>query len=331
MGLATDGGPCARLGAWSQFTEGDGRMVEPTGRRMLALIANGLTPTNEALLRAFARQGFAPRLVSPDRAARLDPRRWLALARLDVRATLDGIESGFFALRRAEDAGLTLLNPTRHLHACHDKLTTAFRLTEAGVAHPRTALVDGESALPSFTGPVVVKPRFGGGGEDVALCADRAELLRLLRSVAGRAWFARHGALVQPYVESGGRDLHLVVAAGKVVGAIERRTAPGDWRTGPAAGGPARPVTPSPEAVALALAATRAVGGDLVGVEILPTSEGYVVLELNGAVDFGAAYSVGVTDVFDLAARRLSALATLRAAARLRAPSRVETAVAATA
>jgi len=305
-------------------------MVEPAGRRMLALIANGLTPTNEALLHAFARQGFAPRLVAPDRAARLDPRRWFALARLDVRATLDGIESGFFALRRAEDAGLTLLNQTRHLHACHDKLTTAFRLTEAGVAHPRTALVDGESALPSFTGPVVVKPRFGGGGEDVALCADRPELLRQLRSVGRRAWFARHGALVQPYVESGGRDLHLVVAAGKVVGAVERRALPGEWRTGPApGGGPVRPVTPSPEATALALAAARAVGGDLVGVEILPTGDGPVVLELNAAVDVDAAYSFGSTDVFDLAARRLSALATLRAATRRRAPGKAGTAVAA--
>jgi [lysine-biosynthesis-protein LysW]--L-2-aminoadipate ligase len=287
-------------------------MPEPARRRMLALIAHSLTPTNEALLRAFARQGFAPRLVSPDRAARLDPERWFALARLGVRPTLDGIESGFFALRRAEDAGLTLLNRTRELHACHDKLTTAFRLTEAGVAHPRTALVDGESALPSFAGPVVVKPRFGGGGEEVALCADRDELIERLRSVAGRTWFARHGALVQTYVESGGRDLHLVVAAGKVVGAVER---------GVGEGGPRRPITPSHEAVVVALAAARAVGGDLVGVEILPTSDGYVVLEVDGAVDFGAAYSLGATDVFDLAARRLSALATLRGVARRRAPT----------
>jgi [lysine-biosynthesis-protein LysW]--L-2-aminoadipate ligase len=279
---------------------------------MLALIARSLTPTNEALLRAFARNGFAPRLVSPDQATRLDPERSVALGRLDVRPSLDGIEPGFFALRLAEDAGLTVLNGTRELLACHDKLSTAFRLTAAGVGHPRTALIDGDSALPCFAGPVVVKPRFGGRGEDVALCADREELVQHLRSIAARSWFARHGALVQAYVESDGRDLHLVVAAGQLVGAVERQAVSGEWRTGVAVGGLCRPITPPPEAAALALAAARAVGGDLVGVEVLATSDGYVVLELDGAVDFSVAYSLGATDVFDLAARRLAALAMLR-------------------
>ena len=56
---------------------------------------------------------------------------------------------------------------------------------------------------------------------------------------------------------------------------------------------------PPPIACELAVAAASAVGGDLVGVELLPLGPGrYVVLEINAAVDFSAEYSVE-EDVFD--------------------------------
>jgi glutathione synthase/RimK-type ligase-like ATP-grasp enzyme len=56
---------------------------------------------------------------------------------------------------------------------------------------------------------------------------------------------------------------------------------------------------PPPIACELAVAAASAVGGDLVGVDLLPLGPGrYVVLEINAAVDFSAEYSVE-EDVFD--------------------------------
>ena len=56
--------------------------------------------------------------------------------------------------------------------------------------------------------------------------------------------------------------------------------------------------TPSPAAVRLALEAARAIGADLVGVDLLPVGPGrYSVLEVNGAVDFTAEYSPR-SDVF---------------------------------
>jgi glutathione synthase/RimK-type ligase-like ATP-grasp enzyme len=50
-------------------------------------------------------------------------------------------------------------------------------------------------------------------------------------------------------------------------------------------------VEPSPVAQALALAAARASRLDLVGVDLLPTAHGFVILELNGAVDFRPLYA----------------------------------------
>jgi glutathione synthase/RimK-type ligase-like ATP-grasp enzyme len=51
------------------------------------------------------------------------------------------------------------------------------------------------------------------------------------------------------------------------------------------------PVDPPPIARALALSAARAAGVDLVGVDLLPTGNGFVVIELNGAVEFRAVYA----------------------------------------
>jgi hypothetical protein len=82
----------------------------------------------------------------------------------------------------------------------------------------------------------VVKPRFGSWGRDVYLCRDESELRARLNWLGRRRWFRRQGALVQSLVEPTGRDLRLLVAGGKVVGAVERRALPGEWRTNVALG-----------------------------------------------------------------------------------------------
>ena len=72
----------------------------------------------------------------------------------------------------------------------------------------------------------------------------------------------------------------------------------GEWRTNAALGAQVEPVEPPPIARALALAAAEAARADLVGGDLLPTPNGgFVVLELNGAVEFRPAYAPG-RDVF---------------------------------
>ncbi|HEX7083105.1 MAG TPA: ATP-grasp domain-containing protein [Gaiellaceae bacterium] len=280
--------------------------LSPPAAVELALVARGPTTTNVGLLRAFRRLGIEAELVHPDAlVGGREPD--VAFARLDVRPTLDGVEQGFFALRRSEQGGLPILNPPGALAACHDKLVTALRLGEARLPHPRTAHVDGDGPPPSLEPPYVVKPRFGSWGCDVTLSRDARELARRLRGLARRPWFALHGALVQEFLPSGGRDLRLVVAGGAVVGAVERRARRGEWRTNVALGATRHPVAPPTDASALAVAAAEAVGADLVGVDLIPTPSGWVVLELNGAVDFTDDYSFGDANVFDLAAERLAA------------------------
>lgn len=220
------------------------------------------------------------------------------LARLDVLPTLDGVEPGLLELFLLERADVAILNPPAALLAAHDKLRTAHVLFRARLPHPWTMhLLPGDDT-PRLASPAVVKPRFGSWGIDVARCDTTDELARHLDEVGTRPWFKRHGALLQELVTPRGYDLRVVVAGGTTVGAIERVAAPGEWRTNVSLGGSRRSCTPSAMASALAEAAAAAVGADLVGVDLLPIDDGYVIVELNAAVEFDATYSLPGSSVY---------------------------------
>ena len=264
---------------------------------MLAIVSHRASETNRALALS-AGDGV---VLTPSEALAWLRSGDVALGRLDVRQTLDGVEPGLWALGALAERGVRVLNPPGALLTSHDKLLTARALGRAGLPHPRTRLVlPGDR--PEFDGPVVVKPRFGSWGHDVVRCRDDGELEWALGRVSDRPW-ATQGALVQDLVPPLGFDLRVVAAGGEAVGAIRRRAAPGEWRTNVALGAVRQKAVPPPAAAALALAAADAVGGDLVGVDLLPIDDGWTVLEVNGAVDFTLAYAD--CDVFEAAVAAL--------------------------
>ncbi len=272
------------------------------------VIVGSLTPTNVALLAAFRDLGRRASLLPASALATTPAAGSLYLGRLDVRRSLDGIEEGLEELRELELQGARVLNSPAALFRCHDKLTTALALHGAGVPHPRTELIDVDAAPPPFGPPYVVKPRFGSWGCDVVRCETERQLKRTLARLSARPWFRSNGALVQELVPCAGRDLRVVVAGGQIVGAIVRVAPPGDWRTNISLGGTREPVVPSSDARSLALAAAEAVGGDLVGVDLVATDRSHSVIEVNGCVDFTADYALH-GDAFGRAANALAAVA----------------------
>ncbi len=260
-----------------------------------ALVARRTTPTNEALVAAGPRW----ELMTPEQALAQLVSGDAALGRLDVLPTLDGMDGGLWTLGALAARGVVILNGPPALLGSHDKLLTARLLRRAGVPHPRTLHVKDGRPIPVPIGPVVVKPRFGSWGREVVLCEDAYALETALDHVRGEGWYRRHGALVQELVPPQGYDLRVLVAGRRVVGAVFRVAAPGEWRTNIALGGVRRPVLEPPvEAASLALAAAAAVGSSLVGVDLLPDGHGrWKVLELNGAVEFTREYAPGA-DVF---------------------------------
>jgi [lysine-biosynthesis-protein LysW]---L-2-aminoadipate ligase len=271
-----------------------------------AVVAHRRSTTNEALVAAARASGLDAVLVEPRRALSLLEPGDLALARLDIREGLDGIERGTGELERLAAGGVDVRNPPGTLIVAHDKLLTARTLRLAGLPHPHTTLLSPAlpAAMPDL--PLVLKPRFGSWGRDVERCSTAEELDAALVRLQRKHWFREHGALAQELVEPRGWDLRVVVAGGRVVGAACRIARGGEWRTNAALGAQVEPVDPPPIARALALAAARAARADLVGVDLLPTPNGgFVVLELNGAVDFRPAYAPQRDVFFDAVAALL--------------------------
>ncbi|HEY2742498.1 MAG TPA: hypothetical protein VGI69_10030 [Gaiellaceae bacterium] len=257
-----------------------------------AVVAHRRSTTNEALVAAARASGLESELLEPHVAlTSLEPGD-VALARLDVREGLDGIERGTGELERLVAGGVDVRNPPGSLIVAHDKLLTARTLRLAGLPHPHTTLLS--AALPAAVPelPLVLKPRFGSWGREVERCSTAEELDAALVRLQQKPWFREHGALAQELVEPRGWDMRVVVAGGQVVGAACRIARGDEWRTNAALGAQVEPVDPPPIARALALAAAQAAHGDLVGVDLLPTPNGgFVVLELNGAVDFRPLYA----------------------------------------
>jgi tetrahydromethanopterin:alpha-L-glutamate ligase len=181
--------------------------------------------------------------------------------------------------------GLVVVNPVAALLRAEDKVVTSFTLRRAGVRTPDAVGVQSvPEALRALAGlgVAVVKPPYGSLGIEVARISAREADAEPRLS----AMLARHGLLyLQRYVRPLGRrirDLRLFVVGEHVPAAVARVAASGEFRTNVHQGGKPRPLDPAPEACGLAVRAARALGLEYAGVDMLETSDGYTVLEVNG-------------------------------------------------
>ncbi|HEY7148243.1 MAG TPA: hypothetical protein VH420_02250 [Gaiellaceae bacterium] len=274
------------------------KLLERAAPSAIVAIVGGAQQTNLDLAEAWYRRGVPAALLSPHDAGEMLAAGDIAVLRLDVLPTLDGIEDGLEELAGLPWRGARVVNPPSALVATHDKLRTAWCLTAARISHPKTVHLPRAGAPLGLRPPFVLKPRFGSWGEDVFRCLDKRDVDAVLSIVQTRRWFRRHGALLQELVPSQGRDFRLIVAGGRIVGAVQRVAPEGEWRTNVSRGAARLPLEPSPELCRLALAAAAAVDGDFVGVDVLPLDGGYTVIEVNGAVEFDRIYDLAGRDVY---------------------------------
>ena len=157
--------------------------LAPEGPAALVhVIGSDQSSTNVDLVREWGEQGLDAVLVSAEEALHVLGPGDVAVGRLDVLPTLDGVEPGLLSLLWLERAGVRVLNCAAALITVHDKLRTARRLDAAGIPHPHTTCVRSGRSAPELQPPLVVKPRFGSWGRDVVLCRDAAELRAMPRS-----------------------------------------------------------------------------------------------------------------------------------------------------
>jgi len=229
------------------------------------------------------------------------------LVRMMPPGTLEQVVYRMDALQRLAAAGVPVLNPPRAVEASVDKYLSTCLIEAAGLPVPPTVAAESSAdALDAYDaiGPdVVVKPLFGSEGRGIVRVESREIARRVFQTLE------RIGALIylQKFVKHPGHDVRVFVLKGRVVGAIRRYAAAGEWRTNVAVGGRAEAVRPGPELSRLALGAAGAVGALMAGVDLLddPDRGGPVVIEVNAVPGWRAlAAATGV----DVAAAVLDAL-----------------------
>jgi [lysine-biosynthesis-protein LysW]--L-2-aminoadipate ligase len=191
--------------------------------------------------------------------------------------------------RVLESFGLRVINPTDATEICSDKLRTTLALERAGVATPRTRVaLDQEAALGAVEAigyPAVLKPTVGSWGRLVARVNDRdaAEAIIEHRATLGSA--SQGVFYVQEHVEKPGRDLRVFVVNHEPIAAIARSSE--HWVTNTARGATAANYGITDEAADLAIRSSRAVGADLVAIDLLECpNRGLLVNELNHSMEF---------------------------------------------
>lgn len=191
--------------------------------------------------------------------------------------------AGQAVLRQFELDGAYCLNGSDAVARARDKLRTLQLLGRAGVPVLATAFArhpaDVPQALAQIGGaPCVIKFTEGSQGVGVML----AESMRGAASIIEAMHAVKRDLLLQRYVPATS-DMRLLVVGRRVVAAMTRTAATGDFRANLHRGGSARSLHPELALQRIAVRAARALGLDLAGVDILATPEGPVVLEVNAS------------------------------------------------
>jgi glutathione synthase/RimK-type ligase-like ATP-grasp enzyme len=201
-------------------------------------------------------------------------------------------------LCRAQLDGVRAVNRWEAIQAVRDKPYAALVLAEADVPAPRTFLTDRPmslAALPASAWPVLVKPPYGDNGRGIVRVDSPRGLDRL-------DW-PEGMVLAQSYIDVAGADLKLY-GAGEEVWAV-RRLSP---LLALADCGAPVPVPVTDGLRDLAHACRDAFGLELYGVDVLPSPDGPLVVDVNDFPNY-----TGVTQapeaLADLVESRLKAVA----------------------
>ena len=195
--------------------------------------------------------------------------------------------------QKIEGEGVPTFNSSTAIALCDNKICTAIALTEHNVPHPKTVVApktfegvgynDCEflhKAVDMLGFPMVVKEAYGSFGQQIYLAHNFDELKDIVAKISHKDF------LMQEFVaESAGRDVRINVVGGKVVCGMLRQNN-NDFRSNISNGGTACNITLTEEQKAVALKATKALGLDWAGVDVMFGKHGPIVCEVNSNPHF---------------------------------------------
>lgn len=187
--------------------------------------------------------------------------------------------------RQFESQNVFCLNKAAAIGQARDKLFSLQLLLKSGVDIPTTGFanspLDTNDLIKMVGGsPLIIKLLEGTQGKGVVL----AETKKAAESVINAFKSLNANILVQEFIkEADGKDLRLFVIDGKVVAAIQRSAPPGEFRANIHLGGVAQLIRPTQAEKRIAIKATKAMGLDVAGVDIIRSAKGPLLLEVNSS------------------------------------------------
>lgn len=189
-----------------------------------------------------------------------------------------------------ECAGAAVINPMMTAILAGNKLYAHALLSKAGVPTPDAAAAFSAQAALEALGrrgyPAVIKPTVGSWGRMVSKLSS-AEAAAGITAMRESMYPIYHVHYLEEMVDRPARDIRVIMVGDRAAAAIYRYSADGAWKTNTAIGGRAEPCPVDAELEELCIRAKEAVGGQIVGVDLMEDPRrGHVVHEVNNTTEF---------------------------------------------
>lgn len=192
---------------------------------------------------------------------------------------------GTAVVRQFEMMHVFTTTESQALVRSRDKLRSLQVLSRVGLGLPKTIFTNYSKNVKEIVeqaggAPVIIKLLEGTQGIGVIL----AETKKAAESVIEAFNNLQARVIVQEYIkEAGGADIRAFIVDGQVVGAMKRQGKEGEFRSNLHRGGTATIIKLSDEEETAALKAARAMGLGIAGVDMLQSSRGPLILEVNSS------------------------------------------------
>lgn len=206
---------------------------------------------------------------------------------------------GTAVLRQFEMMGVYPLNESIAIGRSRDKLRSLQLLSRKGIGLPVSAFAhfptDTDTLLKLVDGaPIVLKLLESTQGKGVVL----AETKKAAESVIGAFRELDANFLVQSFIkEAGGADIRCFVIGDRVVAAMQRQAPEGEFRSNLHRGGTASSIRLTPIERKTAVMASKAMGLNVSGVDLVRSNSGPMVLEVNSSPGLEGIESASGVDI----------------------------------
>ena len=213
-----------------------------------------------------------------------------------------------YLAKNLETLGMKVVNCARAFLLCENKANMYQELISNHISIPKTFILPAQNvykregiqkfvdeAINELGYPLVIKTWYGTSGEGVFLIKKKEDVFAVIDKFKGE------NILLQEFIgESAGTDVRLLVIKGKVVAALRRESASGNFRSNANLGGNLSQYIPTVVETKLAIDATRVMGCDYAVVDMLRSVTGSLVCEVNTTANISNFYNICKVDVYDM-------------------------------